>query len=415
MILNKLREATGTKAKEYILRTEVDTFDKKMFQYAYDTSKTYGVKFNNINWRSVKPLSQLDMIILDKLINGDIRGNKARETVISHCENNGDLIKLICNKDLDCGVTARTLNKIYGKGFIPDFQIQLATEVELYNINLPILGQIKYNGVRVLAHITTDGVKFRTRGSHYFEFPALAEALRHSREGTTRDFILDGEICIGDSKNSNHTNVSGIINSAIKGNPVKDIHGLVFQVFDILPIDDFYIQKCDMDYFFRWNYLISVVDFIDNYLMEDSWRVQLAETTEFDSVSEIENKFATLLASGYEGLILKRWDHKYSFKRSRDWIKLKASKSADLECTGVNEGKDKYAGGIGSLICEGTVEGKEVLVNVSSGMKDFQRMLSPNKYLGQTIEVGYNSIIVDKPTGRWSLFIPKFVTVRGDL
>ena len=45
----------------------------------------------------------------------------------------GCLIDLICNKDLDCGVSAKLFNRIY-PGFIPELHIQLAIEVPLADV-----------------------------------------------------------------------------------------------------------------------------------------------------------------------------------------------------------------------------------------------------------------------------------------
>ena len=69
---------------------------------------------------------------------------------------------------------------------------------------------------------------------------------------------------------------------------------------------------------------------------------------------------------------------------------------------------------IGKLKCQGIVEGKEVTVNVGSGLADLQRGLPETEFLFRTIEVKYNAVIIDSRTGEYSLFLPRFIMVRLD-
>lgn len=93
---------------------------------------------------------------------------------------------------------------------------------------------------------------------------------------------------------------------------------------------------------------------------------------------------------------------------------MKATDTADLLCVGYNEGIGKYEGMIGSLICEGMIDGKLIIVNVGSGLNDNDRQRDPHKYIGKTIEVAYNKVIQDSKTYQYSLFLPRFLQVRSD-
>lgn len=408
MIINDLRTTAGSIGKECILRAKADTFDKKMFQYAYHPDRMYYLKFNHIDYDTLQPFSDMDKVILDRLLARDIVGNNARDIVEDHCHMYGDLIKLICNKDLDCGVSATTLNKVFGKNFIPQFKVQLATEVPLEEVSLPILGQLKYNGVRVTALIHDGNITLKTRNGKVFEYPALEEYLRC----IPRDVMIDGELT--DLENKHHQGVSGIVNSAIKGTPISK--ELIFNVFDTMELDEFEAQDCCLSYKVRFDRLKEHVNYLYATL-EDEVKslVKLADTYYFNTHADINAKFNEVLGMGLEGLILKREDHKYMFKRSKDWIKMKAIKTADLRCSGIEEGTGKYLNAIGALQCYGEVEGQEVEVNVGSGLSDAQRFYDPAEFIGNLIEVKYNSLIEDKTTGKLSLFLPRFVTVRGDL
>jgi len=117
---------------------------------------------------------------------------------------------------------------------------------------------------------------------------------------------------------------------------------------------------------------------------------------------------------GYEGLVLKYPEHKYTFKRSKDWIKVKEVKHADLRVVDIREGTGKYKGMIGGLVCVGEVEGHRVRVAVGSGLSDIQRSLDDIEFIQETVEVLYNTVIQDSVTLEWSLFLPRFVQVRFD-
>lgn len=415
MILKELRKTSSKIEKEEILK-KADSFDKRMFTYAYDPNLVYNLKFNYVHWDGIRQPSQLDFILLDRILRKELWGNGAREAIQAHCNEHGDLVKLICNKDLDCGVTGTTLNKVFGKGFIPLFEVQLAVEVPLEKLTLPLIGQIKYNGVRVIAYIRKGDVTFRTRNGKHFEFPKLADLLSQGYKCSDRDMILDGELCYLDSKGHDHTGISGIVNSAIKGNPIKDIRGdIVFNVFDCLEAHHFFNQICVDNYANRFTRLENYVTCLWGTMDREATKhIQVAKSFLFNSYEDIQNKYDELLEEGYEGLILKSHSHLYTYKRSADWVKMKAIKTADIKVVDIQDGTGKYINAIGALVCEGEVEGRPIKVKVGSGLSDAQRFYDPNEFLGSTIEVKYNTVIRDKDTNEWSLFLPRFVTIRGD-
>lgn len=286
---------------------------------------------------------------------------------------------------------------------MPEF-VQLADKVPLPKVKLPCIGQLKYNGTRCIA-IHKDGKTIlKTRNQKEFTYPKLTNILDQYKCG---NFVLDGELCFGDSKGHDHTKVSGIVNSSIHGNPIADSHKLNYNLFDILLGDQFEKQHCTVPYRERYRDLNSLFDNHGPF-------IQVTKTWEFESHKEIEDTFNDLLLQGYEGLILKYWQDIYVWKRSKNWIKMKAEEDADLICVDIKPGTNKYTGMIGALYCEGVVEGKQVKVKVGSGLDDNDRAQSETYFIGKTIEVNYNTVIQDKTTGEWSLFLPIFKSVRFD-
>lgn len=404
-IIQVLRSQSSTLEKQNSLDLYTTPMECKMFQWAYNPTKTYGLHFDYIDFTRLGQPTEEMFILLNQLASRDLTGNAARMTIDYFAAEHGDLIKLICNKDLDCGVSATTLNNVFGQGFIPSFDIQLAKEEDIDKLIFPILAQLKYNGARVIALIEDGVVTLKSRGGHEFSYPRLADELK-----VLQNCMLDGELTIGDSANEDHTKVSGMVNSAIKGTPIKDTR-LVYNIFDIMELNEFNMQKCNIPYDTRLKAVAHTAYYLKQ-VKSDSM-IALARTTEIANKEKLLEIYNGLLVQGYEGLILKYKTGKYTFKKNKTWIKMKAADTADLTCVGYNEGKDKYEGMIGSLRCQGLIDGKIIEVDVA-GLTDAERSKSPQYYLGKVIEVKYNKVIHNSLTGACSLFLPRFIQVRMD-
>lgn len=381
---------------------------KTLFEYAYNPYKMYYLKFPIIDLDTVEE-PRADMYgLLDRLRNREITGKFARTMVENYAEEHGDLIKMVCNKDLQCGVDVKTLNEVWGKGFVPQFELQLADKMPLSKINFPCLGQIKYDGVRVVAFIRKDRVEFRTRNGQIFMFPALAEALMKTvAKDFSAEWILDGELASVSGKQEGRTSVSGLVNSAIKGTPITS-QDIVFHAFDLMSIKEFEAQDCDVYYRQRRSWLELI-------LSDAPPIIRLAKTYEIADLTELDLIYKDLLKDGYEGMILKHDNGLYKFKRTRDWVKIKAEDPTTLTCTAIEDGTKKYTGMIGALVCEGVVKGKQIKVSVGTGLTDEDRAKDHSEYIGQKIDINYNAVTQDKKTGKYSLFLPVFKVVRGDL
>lgn len=401
-LLDNLRSASSNYQKE-ILLAGITYEQWQTFVYAYHPDSIYHMKFKDFDIDNLGEPSEEMFTTLNNILDKRISGNAAKTIVESFAEEHGDLIKLICNKDLRCGVTATTFNKIH-KGSIPQFKVQLAKEVPVDQVEYPCLAQLKYDGVRLIAIVSEDGVLFKTRNGKIVDLPQLAETISNI---SAVNYILDGEIVYGDGKQEGRTSISGAINSAMHGGKV-DESAFVFHVFDTMAKLEWEAAECNSAYVDRFTILQGLV------VAANSESIQVATTNEVHNATGAQQLYDSALLLGYEGLILKPYKHKYTFKRSKDWVKLKEVKSADLTCSNIEEGSGKYIGAVGALVCHGTVEGKEVKVNVGSGLSDFDRHLPWKEYIGQTIEIKYNSLIKDSVSGEWSLFLPRFVKVRID-
>jgi len=401
-VLYALRATRSSLAKEAILaKIEYPTW--KTFYYAYHIDSMYHMKFKAVAEDSLGEPSVAMFVLLDRILDGELRGTSARDAVRSFAQSNGDLIKLIINKDLACGVTATLFNKV-NPGSIPQFKVQLAKEVDISTIDYPVLAQLKYDGVRLIALIENGTCTFKTRNGKLVALPGLAEDI----ESLPFDnYILDGELVLASGKQEDRTKISGMVNSAMHGGTI-DEYSIVLHCFDTMPLSEFNAVKCNATYEDRFTVLTKILQHAETSKLE------LAITNVVYSAEGATELYKAALALGYEGLVLKYPEHLYTFKRSKDWIKVKEVKKARIKVIDIQDGTGKYRGMIGALVCEGVVEGKHIKVNIGSGLSDIERSLDDIYFLNETIDILYNAVIQDSVTREWSLFLPRLHQIRLD-
>lgn len=114
---------------------------------------------------------------------------------------------------------------------------------------------------------------------------------------------------------------------------------------------------------------------------------------------------ADMLAMGIEGFVLK------NSNEGDEHVKWKPSKTCDLRVVGHNEGKGKYFGMVGSLIC---ADGNGIVRCAISGMTDEEREQFTNLHFegkldGLLVEVKYQKV-----EAKGGLRHPQFLRVRVD-
>ena len=116
-------------------------------------------------------------------------------------------------------------------------------------------------------------------------------------------------------------------------------------------------------------------------------------------------------------------------RRSDNLLKFKFFREADFTVVGIFQGKGKYKGATGGLICEGRValdpDAPEKLVDVhfevGSGFSDTQRaalweQAKKGKLIGSIVEVKFQSLtdLADPKTNKYSLRFPTFLKIKAD-
>jgi DNA ligase 1 len=154
--------------------------------------------------------------LLEGLRTRSFSGHRARDAILETMKRFdslewNNLCRRVLIKDLRCGISEKTLNKVLGRTEwkIPVFSCQLAQDSTDQPKKLKGIKRLecKLDGVRVLAVVQGTDVTLYSRNGKVFEnFPQIAQAIEDNRKAsglpyTTPwwySFVLDGEI-VGES------------------------------------------------------------------------------------------------------------------------------------------------------------------------------------------------------------------------
>jgi DNA ligase-1 len=358
--------------------------------------------------------------LLESLRTRSVTGHDARDAIISMSEQfdseewNG-LCRRVIIKDLRCGISEKTLNKILGKTEwkIPVFTCQLATDSNDHANKMKGIKRIecKLDGVRVLALCTKNRVTLYSRNGKIFEnFPDIQEQLNRIKHRisleTKGPFVLDGEI-VGES-------FQALIKQAQRKSDVKT-KDMTYYVFDVIPLADFERGFWNAQQHKRTLMLDINKQEIE---AEPNLRIMPGMDVDLDTAEgqDVMRRFANdAVVEGYEGIMIKSVDAPYECKRSSFWMKWKPVMTVDLNIVGFEEGTGRNQGRLGAIICEGTDNDRNIRVNVGSGLSDADRdeyWHSRDDLLGRVVEVAADAVTQNQD-GTYSLRFPRFVRFRG--
>jgi DNA ligase-1 len=352
-----------------------------------------------------------------------ITGHKARDQIQSMMERfdseqwNG-LARRVLIKDLRCGVSEKTINKVCRNSpwVIPVFECQLAQDSNDHPSKMRGRKrlEVKLDGVRVLAVVNGNSCTLYSRNGKVFEnFPQIQQAVEESRHlfrqglnGSAR-FVLDGEI-VGES-------FQKLMREAHRKSDARTT-GMIYHVFDIIPLDDFERGYWNAQQHKR----LAILDHARARLEEETECVRimpgLAVDLDTAEGQDIMRRFATdAVAEGYEGIMIKDVDAPYECKRSSFWMKWKPTITVDLEIVGFEQGTGRNADRLGAIICEGDDNGRRISVNVGSGLSDSDRdefWSRRDLLLGRCVEIQADAVTQNQD-GSYSLRFPRFVRFRG--
>ena len=358
--------------------------------------------------------------LLEGLRTRSFSGHRARDA-IAECMKQFDsvewnnLCRRVLIKDLRCGISEKTLNKVLGKTEwkIPVFTCQLAQDSTDQPKKLKGIKRLecKLDGVRVLAVVEDGDVTLYSRNGKVFEnFPQIAQAIEDNRKAFSKihyggRFVLDGEI-VGES-------FQKLMKQAHrKSDAVTD--GMVYHVFDVIPFQSFVEGHYNAQQYKR----IEQLERVREFLPADG-PIQIMNGLEVDLDTaeghDIMQRYAeAAVEGGFEGIMIKSMDAPYLCKRTDYWMKWKPTITVDLNIVGFEEGTGRNAGRLGAIICEGDDNGRHIRVNVGSGLSDSDRdeyWHSRADLVGHLVEVQADAVTQNQD-GSYSLRFPRFLRFR---
>jgi DNA ligase-1 len=360
--------------------------------------------------------------LLEALRTRSVTGNSARESVeqlsqMFDSDEWNNMARRVLIKDLRCGISEKTLNKVLGKTEyrIPVFTCQLAQDSTDQPKKLKGIKrlEVKLDGVRVLAMVTPNNVTLYSRnGKEFGNFPQIAEALMKVANGTVKGgmlpngVVLDGEI-VGES-------FQKLMRQAHRKNDAQT-EGMVYHVFDMIPLAEFKEGHCNT----RQSRRLEWVENLRNRFNDtDCLRVMSGINVDLDTAEGHDqmNRYAQdAVKDGFEGIMIKNLDAPYECKRSDSWMKWKPTITVDLTIVGFEQGTGRNADRLGAIICEGADNERNIRVNVGSGFSDDDRQRywdTRDTLLDHVVEVEADAVTQNQD-GTYSLRFPRFVRFRG--
>jgi DNA ligase-1 len=421
-IINELRSTNSRNDKIAILTENKDNETlKRVLVLALDpTIQFYQRKIPSFTFSGnlIEFNNALDL--LSTLSSRELTGNAAVEflsTLLSDVSNDeAEIIKLIIQKDLKCGVNESTVNKVWGN-LIPDYPYQRCSSIssvklDKWNLQDGIFSQLKADALYCnLNHDEFGDVKMLSRNGKEFPLDKFQDIVYQTKLHLQTNTQTQGELMVKrDGIILPREQSNGSINSVSKGGDFGVGEEPYFVVWDQVPLDEVG-SKCSIKipYKDRFVTLTSQVSNVNGC-------IELIETRIVHSIDEMIEHFEHNLKLGLEGSVVKNPNGFWEDKTSKDQVKLKLEvDSIELEVIGFKEGKGKNANTFGSIICQSSCGQLKVAI---SGMPDNKRMEIHKKrdeMIGSIISVKANAITEpNKGNPLYSLFLPRFEEERYD-
>jgi len=410
--------------KESVVKREAEAGNDEFFRgcrAALDSMITYGVRQvepKTGDGRGISASRFWDTV--KQLAERELTGDAARGAInylrmnATEAEWN-NWYRLILIKDLRCGVSEKTINKmvekINGKYTIPVFSCQLAHDGANHEnkVSGRKLIEVKLDGVRVITICYPSGHvdQYSRNGKELVNFPHIKQQIAKHAKLFKTAVVLDGEVM--------SSSFQDLMKQVHRKSDVTS-NDAVLNLFDILSLDEFkagvgaYPQSDRSTLLNNWYEPIQ--DHMPNVTVVGQELVDLDSSEGLARFGQIN---ADAIAGGYEGIMIKDPGAVYECRRSHAWLKQKPFIEVSLTVVGFEEGNGRNAGKLGAIICEGEDDGKGIRVNVGGGFTDNERddfWNNRDSILSHIAEVRADAVTQNQD-GTYSLRFPRFKGFRG--
>ena len=423
-VIEQLASDNSRLAKEAILKKNVDNgLLKQVFNLALNPFVQFYIrKIPSYDTSAdIKPLQEALTnlsVLSDRVMTGHAAINHLQFILGSLSKEDAKIIERIIAKDMRCGVSEATVNKIW-PGTVPSYPVMLASGYDqklVDKIQFPAYVQLKLDGMRFNAIVKGEVVEYRSRNGKEltipnkpFDMPFITMAKFYGE-----NMVFDGELLVVDVTGNpvNRQTGNGILSKSIKGTmSVQEAVNVRATLWDAITFEKF-SQGIDKEpYSARMSKLSNAISYMRGQKGQIGHYIDLVWNKQVNDIATAQKIFEKFLSEGQEGTILKSKDGIWEDKRSKTQIKFKGELECELKVVDWEEGTGKNVGRLGALVCESS-DGV-IRVNVGSGYSDEQRDGYTKKVIGKIITVKYNARIKDR-SGVESLFLPVFIELRED-
>jgi len=376
-------EKTGKKVEKFAALSGFGPDEKRLIEETFNPFRVFGVK----QFDKPEVYAPYDahydpfFYLLDQLNDRKITGGEAKRSVTAvlslYTQNTANYLERVLRKDLKCGADVDTFRKIYPDLNIPSFDLMLCGKIEyskgpkgelIYNPKkyvweFPCLGEVKYDGNRLVALVKNGVVEYLSRSGLPSDYctSLFDDELALLEKHVGQPIMVDGE-ALGE----------GFQATAKSKGSKSDKSGLRFFVFDMLTVAEWEAQASNKDQIARTGALsVSIKTLGLTKIIKSKHKIlhNMEEANEFyTEVIELG------LPGQDEGLIIKKLTGKYEWnskKRTTTWAKWKPVLDVDVKITGVLFGNPgtKNEKRCGAFIVEGEDENGNKIKSKCGGFK----------------------------------------------
>ena len=410
-IVNQIANTSSRNDKERILKENQDNeLLKDVFYFVFNPYILTGLSTKKIT-KEVKIHNVDCFTSFEQMKNYIFKHNTGTDKDIAIVQNfiNNQPFELkdfyfkVFNKNLKIGITASTLNKIYGKNFIPEFSVMLAKKFEdhKHKIKGDFVITKKLDGNRLVVIKDNGVVKSFTRQGNQYE--GLEEIESDIANLPYNNIVFDGELIADTEGNTHEVYTETTSKARSKG---KNKTGLLFHIFDVLSLKGFQKGLSEENCINRKHFLSTI--FTDCNLPHCK---EVNPLYIGNDLSQVNIWMQYAIEQEWEGVMI-NLDTPYICKRTDTILKVKSMSTCDLKVIDFEEGTGRNKGRLGALI----VDYKGYPCGVGSGFSDFDREYiwsHKDEYLGKIVEIQYFEESKNQEGGL-SLRFPVFKALRID-